>query len=302
MNLHKLRCFAAVADCRSFTQASKKLYISQPSLSRQIALLEQELGFKLFDRSKPQLTLTPEGDAFLIETKEILNVWTHLERRVNHMRMGYSYKRLRVGYCDIIDYNIMAISIRKTIERFPDLGIIPVKKNFGPLVQDLRNGDVDLLFVANIDPASFSDIAYVKIGDSELAVVVNDQHPLAGRESINLYEVANDKLIEMSREESPVSTDYVTALCNKNGFSPNIAFSPLNLESVLLMVSAGLGISIVSPRMKKVPLDNLRYLRINDPAAHMSMGFMRMKERPSPLIDAFIQAAKEVCQTLPPST
>lgn len=297
MNLFKLQCFATVAQSRSFTQAAEKLFISQPSLSRNIAFLEKELGFKLFDRTKPMLTLTQRGEAVLEETKEILNQWNHLERRINHIRMGYSYQRLRIGYWDIVDYELIAESIGSAMKRFQDLGVIPVKKNFGSLLQDLRSGDLDLVFAANVDSSTLTDLCYIKVGGSELALVVNDQHPLAGRKSVRLKDLEHEKMIKLTREESPETTDYIVGLCNKSGFSPNIVFSPFDLDSSLLMVSAGLGVSIISPRMQqKVPLQNLRYIEIEDEGAKMSVDLLWLKDNTNPLIKPYVEICKELIE------
>ncbi|HEY4134916.1 MAG TPA: LysR family transcriptional regulator [Alphaproteobacteria bacterium] len=247
MNDRQLRYAIAVWRERSFSRAAEKLGVSQPSLSEQVRLLEDELGFSLFDRSSRGVEASINGRTFLQNADDVVIGMSALKDLARELR-GSLGSTLRVGICSGIAH-VMVPQISQVLQSFSsgirlDL-VTTTTRRIHRFVESTRL-DVGLLLEG--DPNSLPhELRVTRLSDSDLVLLAAPQHPVAGiarpidLAAINEYPlIANETRIGYGRQ--------VLAMFAAQGLSPKIAADCDNLESLKLMVMAGTGLAVV-PRI-----------------------------------------------------
>lgn len=293
MNIYKLEYFLSVANYLSFTEAAKNLYISQPTLSRQIAELEDELGIKLFVRTKRAVRLTPGGEELLNYARQIVESSSSMvqcARKLQYHNTGV----FRVGYIGNWDLNLVGNIVSRFVRLNPNANLFFERSYVGRLLRMLKSGELDAAVILSSDCISSSEIVWRTLAVSKCCVAVPPDHPFADRESVTIDELRNENFICVSRMEDPSIYDIVVALCNQHGFSPQIAhFYPPNIQSLCLYVLAGKGIGIVSGWINLLHLDSLRVIPISDPTPELRLCVAYLKKTKNPCLEPFLKAVTE---------
>jgi DNA-binding transcriptional LysR family regulator len=244
MELRHLRYFCAVAEELSFTFAARRLHVSQSGVSGQVRALEEELGVTLLRRNQRKVSLTPEGAVFLREAREILERAEQAKETVLRASQG-QYGRLAVGLCGPATAPFLPRLIREFRKRQP--GVMITLKDLDPAHQPdaLAKQEIDIGFTRSV-PAEFRKVLGSEILFREPVVAVLPRgHALEREESISLAQLATDRFILYARENAPDLFDAIVTLCRRAKFSPRIADTPVLWPSVLTMVEAGEGVSLV---------------------------------------------------------
>ena len=262
MNIRRLECFMAVAECLNFTAAAKRVFIGQSALSQQIAALEEELGVKLFDRTKHSVRLTTAGEVLF---KEAQAVFTRIDEAVQRVRMTNSGSEgsLKIGFLALVAGQFLPQVASAFLHRHPriDLNLLPLYVSI--IHQELINGNIDLGITR---PGGLPATGFIckTIYHDRLSIVVRHDHPLAGQDKISFASLASESLITYPREVAPYLFERIHYLCAKNGFVPNLVRQPSRVESLLFMIEAGVGVSILNhhigtlyanPKLKFVEID-----------------------------------------------
>ena len=221
MTLQKLICFVQVADCLNFSEAARVLHIAQPSLSRQIVGLEDELGLKLFERNTRKVTLTPAGRVLAQEAREVVRRAEGLHVLAKRLGQGYAGK-LRVGYSSAMDGSLVSQLLREISTFQPRVELQLHRLNQGRLISSLRRGEIDIALLFRGGLVEQSELKVITLTQSELSLVVSESHKLAGRESIEVEELKGVPLTVMERSESAGAHDRFLALCQRHGISAEI--------------------------------------------------------------------------------
>ena len=255
MELRHLRYFCAVAKEKSFTFAARRLHVSQSGVSGQVRDLEEELGAALFRRNQRNVSLTTEGSAFLREAQDILD---RADRAVEMLKQTTKGRcgRLKIGLCGPATAPFLPKLIREFRKRQP--GISLSLKDLDPAHQPeaLVNGAIDVGFSRGI-PAPLRRALTSEVFFREpLVAVLPKGHRLESCESISLKDLAGERFVLYARENAPELFDSVLSLCKRARFSPDIADTPSLWQSVLTMIEAGEGVSLVPA--------TVRYLRVQD--------------------------------------
>jgi DNA-binding transcriptional LysR family regulator len=252
MELRHLRYFVAVAESLNFTKAAAKLHIAQPSLTRQIHNLEEEIGVRLLNRSKNAVALTEEGRSFLVDARLILALATESILAVQRLSRG-EMGQLNIAYLSNSDFDLLPETLGTFRQAFPHIALnlfdMPPAEQFRAL--DARK--IDLGFVGLPPPATTGHLKWECIARHKTVAVLPAKHPLAHKRQVSLRELKTMFFVGMSERTHPGFRDWLTETCRQAGFTPRI-LQDAELEPALMtFVAEGLGVSLAREHIKKLP-------------------------------------------------
>jgi DNA-binding transcriptional LysR family regulator len=252
MELRHLRYFVAVAESLNFTKAAAKLHIAQPSLTRQIHNLEEEIGVRLLNRSKNAVALTEEGRSFLVDARLILALATESILAVQRLSRG-EMGQLNIAYLSNSDFDLLPETLGTFRQAFPHIALnlfdMPPAEQFRAL--DARK--IDLGFVGLPPPATTGHLKWECIARHKTVAVLPAKHPLAHKREVSLRELKTMFFVGMSERTHPGFRDWLTETCRQAGFTPRI-LQDAELEPALMtFVAEGLGVSLAREHIKKLP-------------------------------------------------
>lgn len=247
MELRQLKYFVAVAEHLHYGNAAKTVFVSQPALSQQIQLLEDEMGVELFARAKRQqhhrVELTEAGKVFLVEARRVLQL---VENAVENARkVGQQRKTLRLGIYKMMLRERIVEIVQVISSNFPDLEIKLIEFRSFPEVQDALMGEAVDVGVTLL-PLKHSELDSKKILSSHLSVLLPIGHPLAERPLLYLSDLKNEKWIEIEQSVSPLVRDLET-LSEKAGIDrkTSIVMEVNSFDMLRSMVGLGMGIAFI---------------------------------------------------------
>ncbi|MEC5211254.1 DNA-binding transcriptional LysR family regulator [Psychrobacter sp. PL15] len=262
MELRHLRYFVAVAEEKSFNKAAKRLYISQPPLSRQIKQLEDEIGVTLIDREHRPLKLTEAGDFFYEHAIQILAKSDKL--RAMTVRKGSFDSSISIGFVPSILYGLLPKIISCFREVYPNIEIKLQELNSWQQTQALTDGKIDVGFGRLL----FEDasIRRILLREESLVVAIPKNHYLAqeGLATINLMDLANENLLLYPTGPRPSFIDYVLELFESRNLKANYFAEVRELHIALGLVAAGEGLTIVPKTLEHLRSQEVNYIPFED--------------------------------------
>lgn len=264
MNINQLKYFIAVAEFKSFTKAAQQFYISQTAITQQIHTLEEHMNVVLFDRTKRPVALTPAGTVFLKEAKSILHRMDTAITRVHDASTGLM-GTLRIGYTRGYERSNLSNTMKDFHQEFPNLLITCYRGDTDMLAAGLFNNDYDIIFTwDSTNILAEESIEYKLMERVPLTVALYNSHPLASKEALRRGELRGERILYMSPSGSAESygDDHFIELYRQAGYVPNILFRSSDTESILMMVAAEQGVSILPATVtdKLKDAENLTFL------------------------------------------
>lgn len=260
MDLRQLRYFVAVARERNFTRAAETLHIAQPPLSRQIQMLEDELGVALITRSRP-LRLTDAGRLFNEQALQILGRVEQLKRDTR--RVGKQERRvLSIGFVASTLYSGVPTLVRELRRHAPELDIQLLEMMSGQQIEALKTGRIDIGFgrLRRNDPA----VERTVLREERLVLAIAPGSRLAGSDApLAIAELAQEELILYPREPRPSFADQVLALLEDNAVHPASVHEVSEMQTALGLVAAEMGVCIIPYAASRHRAD-LQYRRLDD--------------------------------------
>ncbi|MFC4022335.1 LysR family transcriptional regulator [Oceanobacillus longus] len=244
MDIIQIRYFIEVAKELNFTNASKKLFVSQAAVSKKIAALEDELGVVLLERNKRTVKLTSVGQTFY---KDALEIITKIEEAVKKIEdISSSYKKtLRLGYLGPAEFKFLPDLLQNFHEKYPDINLISKQYYQGPLINSLINDNLDIIFSLSMIIEKYPNLIFKSIYSDSFVIYCHKNHRLSSEKFVNLSELKNENFIILSEESASYANNSIIKLCNENGLNPIIVNEPDNFEHLLMMVKSNIGISIL---------------------------------------------------------
>ncbi|WP_233842486.1 LysR family transcriptional regulator [Dyella sp. 2HG41-7] len=294
-DFRQLRYFVAVAEELSFTRAAQRLHLSQPPLSQQIQALEQELGVKLLERDKRNVALTAPGRLFLEQARQILAMADDARAQVAEAAAGFS-GQLKLAYTVSVSFHpALPQTLLRLGQNAPNVRVWLTEMYTEPQFVALRNGQIDVGFVRDV-PTHEDDAYAIRLDviDREpLLLAMPENHRLAGRSSVELGEVAGDPFVIQPRELAATLYDRLVRLASKAGFHPVIRQHAQQINGLVALVSAGIGLSLVPASMQAVKLPGVSYVPLADPDAYLLLAVASRAENPSPVVLQFLETAAD---------
>ncbi|MBY5715954.1 LysR family transcriptional regulator [Rhizobium leguminosarum] len=287
MELRHLRYFLAVAEEGNFTRAAGKLDIGQPPLSQQIRDLEREVGAALFHRVPHGAELTAAGAAFLGEAKASVAAAEKAKLAAQSANRGET-GRLSLGFTASSAFNpVVSTTIRRFRARWPEVQLSLTEMNTLALMQKLERGELDATFMRPSldDPAG---IRLRRLPDEPMVIALPANHPLARRSKLPLAALADEPFILFPRLVGLSLYDDVVLACRKAGFELTVAQEAPQISSVVNLVAADLGVSIVPASISQIKLEGVAYRPIEGPPAVARLALAILKTHRSPVTENLI--------------
>lgn len=273
MELHQLRYFCAVAESGSFSRAAEQSHVSQPSLSQQILKLEDELGARLFDRLGRSVRLTDVGKTFLPRARAVLRELEAARGDVVEQKDSVG-GTICVGVIPTIAPYFLPAQITFLSRRFPQARVAVVEDITPALLDRLRASVVDVAILAL--PVRGHEFEPFPLLTEHLFAALPSKHRSARRASIRLKELREEPFLLL--RDGHCFRDTAVAACDRARLHPRIVFESGQFTSILSMVSAGMGVSIV-PEMAVEKRPGCRFLRIEDSEASRTIGAVVLRGR-----------------------
>src|ERR1700694_351589 len=273
MELHQLRYFCAVAETGSFSRAAEQSHVSQPSLSQQILKLEGELGARLFDRLGRSVRITELGKTFLPRARAVLR---ELEAAKGDVVEGKEFigGPITVGVIPTVAPYFLPPRLTAFSRKFPQVRLTIVEEITPVLLDRLRAGTIDVALLAL--PIRGHEFDALPLLTERLFAALPKQHKLTSRRSIYLKDLRAEPFLLL--RDGHCFRDTAVAACDRARLHPQIVFESGQFSSLLSMVGAGMGVSIV-PEMAMEKKSPCRYVRIADEQAVRTIGATILRGR-----------------------
>jgi DNA-binding transcriptional LysR family regulator len=294
MELRHLRYFAAVAEELHFGRAARKLHISQPPLSMQIRALEEELGVTLLNRTQRSVSLTQAGNALLAEARHILarvDQAVLTTRRAGRGEIG----ELLVGFISVADYNVLPEVLREFRRRFPLVNLTLREATTDTQLRDLIAGRIDVGFV--LPPVNEPALESIAILREPLIAALPEKHPLARKPGkLALEKLKDAPFILIPRPNAPGLYDDIVSCCKAAGFSPRVEQEAIQMQTIVSLVSAELGVALIPASMMHLQRTGVVYkeLRGGSPPIEIRLVWRRGDDLPA--LRVFIDVATQVAK------
>ncbi len=284
MELRHLRYFLAVADEGNFTRAAARLGIGQPPLSQQIRDLENEIGAQLFHRVPHGAELTTAGTAFLNEARVALASAEKAKLAARRAARGET-GRLALGFTASSAFNpIVSGTIRRFRAKWPEVELFLMEMNTNLLMERLVRGELDAAFIRpGLEDAA--NMRMKRLADEPMLTALPGNHELAALERVPLSALAGEPFVLFPRMVGLSLYDDIVAACRDAGFEMNVTQEAPQMPSVVNLVAANLGVSIVPASIAQIRLGGVTYRPIEGEPLVARLALASMKSLRSPISD-----------------
>ncbi|RUT04982.1 LysR family transcriptional regulator [Dulcicalothrix desertica PCC 7102] len=249
MELRLLRYFVVVAEELHFGRAAERLHLTQPALSKQIVVLERELGVSLLTRTKRVVQLTVAGEVFLEQAKQLLTQ-THNAIQLTQRTARGEIGQLKIGFTSTATYTVFPTLLKNFRSTFPNVELNLQELSTEAQVTALNGRQIDIAFLH--PPIDERGLKIHSILEENFVAVLPKHHHLLEYEQIPLSAFASEPLIIHPRQEGPALYNGLIQLCQQLGFQPKIAQESISLQTRICLVTAGIGISFVSESVQSL--------------------------------------------------
>lgn len=293
MELKQLQWFVTVAEELSFTKAAARLHVSQPPISRQIRLLEDELGVALFARSTQKVALTRAGEMFLEHARRTLGAAEQARNAARRAAEGGAGS-LRLGYVGAAAYSFLPAVLRSFRKEHPHVELVLRVMTIQQQVQALRKAELDVGFVRM--PLQDPAIETRRLVRERFVVALSVDHPLARKKQLALRELKDEGFIMFPLYEGLGLYRDVMDLCMKAGFIPQVVQEATPMQTVVGLVGAGIGVSLVPASASKLRIPEVTYLPLQEHHAFMDFAAAFRAGSSEPIVEAFLTVARKACR------
>ncbi|MGB9463508.1 MAG: LysR family transcriptional regulator [Candidatus Acidiferrum sp.] len=273
MELHQLRYFCAVAEAGSFSRAAEQSHVSQPSLSQQIMKLEDELGARLFDRLGRSVRLTETGQTFLPRARAVLRELEAARGDVADQKDSVGGS-VTIGVIPTVAPYFLPERLTWFSRKFPQVRLTVVEEITPVLLDQMRASKVDLAILAL--PIRGHEFESFPLLTERLFAALPPSHKFAKHRSLSLKDLRAEPFLLL--RDGHCFRDTAVAACDRARLHPQIVFESGQFSSLLSMVGAGMGVSIV-PEMAIEQKLRCRFVRLEDAAASRTIGAVILRGR-----------------------
>lgn len=271
MNLRDLHYLVAVADLQSFIQAAERCFISQPTLSMQIKKLEEELGVQLFERTNKRVISTEVGEAIIASARRIVQE-TEAIKHIAQAAKDPLAGNLRLGAIPTVSPYIFPSLVPLIKEQLPRIRLILLEEKTEQLLQQLKNGDIDLALLAL--PITEDLLESCHLFDDPFLLAVAEDHEFAAKPIIDYADLYGLALLLL--DEGHCLRGQALSVCQIGGAIEQEDLRATGLETLRQMVRAGTGMTFI-PQIARRANDGIRYIPFTAPAPQRSIGLVWRK-------------------------
>lgn len=252
MDLLHLKYFLEVARQKSFTLASKSIHVGQPTISKMVKSMEEELGVTLFDRSAKQIELTDAGQVIFKEAQHLVKSFQNINFELTEL-MGLKRGHIKIGLPPMVGAKFFPKIIAAFHNRYPEIVLELIDDGANKVENDVENGNLDIgVALLPVNKEIFDYYSFVK---ENLMLLVHPEHPLASKPEIKLINLRKEPFIFFQKDFA--LHDRIYEACIKSGFQPKIIYKSSQWDFISEMVAANLGVAMLPETICK-ELDNKR--------------------------------------------
>lgn len=286
MELRQLQSFVVVAEELNVGRAAVRLHLTQPSLSRQIAALERDLGVELFARIKKRFVLTAAGAAFLDDARDLLRRADDAVRTAQRTQRG-EVGSLRLRFVQSATFEALPRLLGAFRTAYPEVVLDLETMTTIRQTEELRDGriDVGLLRFPYDEPGLLSKV----VSEDPLVAALPAEHPLAKRRRIALKDLAEDEFILYTRATGPSVHDVIVGYCQAAGFTPRISQQGADVQTIVSLVAAGLGVSLLIAPTPPIDPAAVVYRELSDDLPPWRLSVAWSPNNQSPVLRQFLR-------------
>ena len=296
MDLRQLRYFVAVAEELHFRRAAARLCISQPPLSQQIRRLEAELDTPLFLRTRRRVELTAAGQFLLERCRPLLaeaDRLPHLVRQAAKGEIGI----ITIGYIASTSYTLLPAALPEFRRARPDVQVELRELSTRRQLEALANQTISLGLLR--PPVNDPDIRLTPLLSERLVAVLPDTHPLAACDQIPLSSLATEPFVLTPPQLSPGYSHDILRACSQAGFTPRAAQEADEIQTIVNLVAAGAGVSLVPESVSPFERRGATYRPLSGTTVKLELALAHRADNRSPLINQFTTAIQTAALNTP---
>lgn len=277
MDMRQLKYFDAIVRHRNFTKAAKELFLSQPSLSNQMKLLEQEFGYPLFEKDTKQFALTDAGKILFENSREILHQFDILCKQMKQLKEIGSGE-ISLGTLGSSKYWGKKI-ITEFREKYPSVRVIIQDKGAHEMEEALLSHKFHIAFTYKMLDSEL--LEYFCVGNVEYVLLVSSSHRLASCPKVRFSEITQEKFV-MSSQEYAIQKIF-SQYSHKSNFEPVILYESNNIDTVVDLVASGMAVSLI-PRNFSHNFENhgVKSIALTEPVPTVPLYIAYHKKRTVP--------------------
>lgn len=287
MTSEQLHFFLITAKHLNFSAAAKELYVTQPTISHQIAMLEKELGARLFTRSTRKIQLTRSGELFLEDAKRIMDIEDAAKERVQLADAAGSLN-LKIAYllspCQVFLPGTLA-EFRKN---FPQVRTELIRMDAKNIIMSMDKDFYDIYFSLSNDLRMHHRYAYKDMFTDTLSLICSTDHPCASLTKIDFNKLASEHFIMFDPEHASLIHKQVQQFCRSINFMPQSMSFRHSMEEVLFEVESGMGVAILPMRNKQSSPASVAYIPLSGNFTQLNLGVAWQVGSENPAIGWFL--------------
>lgn len=261
MDLRSLKYFSVLAEELHFGKAANKLFIAQPPLSRQIKLLEEELGVQLFKRNSKKVELTLYGKYLKGECDKLFTDVAQIKKNIDLMKNG-KVDRIIIGYVGGAMHSVLPMILKNLKQTFGDINFILKEFDNSSQIESLNNNTIDIGFVRT--PMVEKDLEIVKLYESTFSIIIPKTHHLSKRKKIALEDLKDEPFIRFSKTCAPSMHKSIMDIFIKHKIEPNTVHETSQMNALVRLVESGFGYAIVPSDIKNGYNLDINYYELID--------------------------------------
>jgi Transcriptional regulator len=275
MEVHQLRYVVAVARTGNFSRAAKLCHVAQPSLSQQIQKLEKELGVRLFERHRTRTRLTAAGERFLPRAERVLHELEEARREAEHIH-ALVQGEVTVGVLPTIAPYFLPPVVTAFGKKYPGVTITMLEETTAALVGMMNRHEIDLALASLPIPDGQMEVQL--LFEEELVLAIPRGHPLERRKSISAEDLEHLPFVLM--REGHCLGDQVMRFCERNRFEPKVRSRSAQMETILALVEAGQGVSLIPAMARRRARGGAVYRSLRKPRPQRAVVAFWHRRRP----------------------
>ncbi len=293
IELRQLRHFIAVAEELHFGRAARRLHMTQPPLSQSIQALEAQLGTPLFVRTRRSVALSAAGAALLPEALRILHQVSELPALAQRTAAG-ALGQLSISFISIADYSVLPSVLREFRRACPEVAIRLQEATTDVQLELLAEASLDVGFLLPPLPDKLkSELDYYPVLSESLMLALPEGSVRGRHTAVALAQVAHLPLIIFPRPIAPRFHDLILGCFERAGLSPNIGQEAIQMQTIVSLVSAGMGIALVPQSVSNLKRPGVDYRALKDPSPTLEVGLAWRKDNASPVLAAFLEQMRK---------
>ncbi|WKY45219.1 LysR family transcriptional regulator [Eubacteriaceae bacterium ES2] len=293
MNRQTLEYFITLTETLNFTEAAKRQFVSQTTISRAIKQLEKELGFELFTRSTTKVTLTAAGQVYQKGVKQLLMNYDLILADCQCLSQTESHC-LKVGFSNDLGLDYVSRVLKRYQKKSKNIEFVFQENRPSRLLPNLKDGLLDVIAVFSAELEDEKQIESMRVCQCSVKLGVGVNHRFAGRNAIDASELFHEKIILPSRESFQKHAEYIISTCRLDGFEPDI-IEVDSYEGQILLTELGKGVAFFPVKQLSNPTKHaIMFMDIRNTHHQCSIAFAWNKKNKSAVLADFLETTREV--------